>query len=384
MQTDLETDGGTDMTQEEYRQSCMDVVYLAACAINGETPDAERIAGMDLDNLFQAAEQHLLTGITAMAIESAGVQNETFRQAKGKAIRKVVLFDAERAAVLSALEEAGIWYMPLKGAVIKDLYPKIGMRQMADNDILYDVSRSDDVRTIMERLGFKTVSFVNDAYHHDHYYKSPVCNFEMHRALFTSDTDDVLFHYNQQIRGKMIRNQDSHYRYHLSSEDFYVYMIAHEYKHFSSGGTGLRSLLDTYVYLIRENDMLDWTYITEELNKLGIWEFELQNRSLAFHLFTNQELTEEDQEVLDYIFSSGTYGTPKHAIENVVAKRGKFGYLFIRAFLPYRTMCSLYPILNKVPILLPVCWVLRWIRALIYNRNTVAYQWKTALGTESK
>ena len=27
------------MTKEEYRQSCLDVVYLAACAVNGETPD---------------------------------------------------------------------------------------------------------------------------------------------------------------------------------------------------------------------------------------------------------------------------------------------------------------------------------------------------------
>ena len=26
-------------------------------------------------------------------------------------------------------------------------------------------------------------------------------------------------------------------------------MIVHEYKHYSGGGTGLRSLLDTYVYL---------------------------------------------------------------------------------------------------------------------------------------
>lgn len=28
--------------------------------------------------------------------------------------------------------------MPLKGILLKEMYPKIGMLQMADNDILYD------------------------------------------------------------------------------------------------------------------------------------------------------------------------------------------------------------------------------------------------------
>ena len=41
-----------------------------------------------------------------MALESAGVRDEAFTQAKGKAIRKVAAFDVERAAVLERLENA--------------------------------------------------------------------------------------------------------------------------------------------------------------------------------------------------------------------------------------------------------------------------------------
>lgn len=373
------------MTQEEYRQSCMDVVYLASCAVKGKTPDGDRVAGMDLNNLYTAAERHLLTAITAMALECAGVSDELFTQAKGNAIRKVVLFDIERDVVLSKLEEAGIWYMPLKGAVMKGLYPKIGMRQMADNDIFYDVTRSEDVRAIMESLGCETVSYVADEYHHDHYYKAPVCNFEMHRALFMPGTSDAVFqYYNNNIRDKMIPDEGKAYGYHLSPEDFYLYMIAHEYKHYAAGGTGLRSLLDTYVYLTKKGDALDWSYIAGELDKLEIAEFEAQNRALAFRLFDGEELTEPDRNMLDYILSSGTYGTQKHDVENEVARRGKLGYLLFRAFLPYRRMRSIYPILQKVPVLLPFCWVYRWIYALLHKRKKVAYQWKTAIRTARK
>ena len=140
------------MTKEEYRAGAEDVVYLAACMVNGEKPDAERVRGMDLEQLYRTANRHLLTGIVGYALEAAGVRDPAFVQAKSKAIRKIVLFDTERAAVLAELEKAGIWHMPLKGCVLKEYYPRIGMRQMADNDILIDAHRAERVRDIMERL----------------------------------------------------------------------------------------------------------------------------------------------------------------------------------------------------------------------------------------
>ena len=367
------------MTQE-YKAACMEVVYLASCAVNGETPDAERVKRMNLNELYTAANRHLVTAIIAYALESAGIRDKAFTQAKAKAIRKNVLFDEERAIVLARLEKAGIWYMPLKGSVLKDLYPKTGMRQMADNDILYDVSRSKDIRAIMESLGFRTVSFVKDTYHHDHYNKEPVCNFEMHRALFVPGTDDAIFRYYEKIREKMIPDEGKTCRYHLSPEDFYLYMIAHEYKHFSGGGTGLRSLLDTYVYVKKRGDSLDWEYIAGELETLALTDFERRNRELSLRLFEGEAMSEEDSEMLDYILDSGTYGTMAHRVKKQIEKKGRLRYFISRAFLPYRHMCSLYPVLEKVPVLLPVCWILRWVKALKTKRGVVAYQLRAAMG----
>lgn len=369
------------MTSEEYRAAILDVAYLAACAVNGQVPEASQVEKMDLDRLYKAADRHLLTGITAMALESAGIRDEAFTQAKGKAIRKVAAFDVERSVVLQALEEAGIWYAPMKGCVLKELYPRIGMRQMADNDILYDASKTPEVRTIMERLGFSTDSAYGRGIH-DHFFKQPVCNFEMHRMLLGPMHDARVYEYYQDVKNRLILNDGTRYGYHLGDEDFYVYMIAHEYKHYSGGGTGQRSVLDTYVYLKKKGDALDWNYIAGELDKLGIADFEAQNRSLALHLFSGEKLTEQDEEMLEYILSSGTYGTVEHRVSNKVRKlggglRGRAKYLLSRIFLPMESIKSAYPFFYKHKILLPVFFFYRIGKGLMIRRRMVIVELKT-------
>ena len=91
----------------------------------------------------------MLTAVAAYALETAGIRDAALERVRTKAIRKMAIMDAEQAKVLAQLEDAGIWYMPLKGAVLKDLYPAYGIRQMGDRDILIDPDRAEDVREIM-------------------------------------------------------------------------------------------------------------------------------------------------------------------------------------------------------------------------------------------
>ena len=147
------------MTREEYRSMMNQVAYLCSCAVNRTVPEAERLQDTDPELLYEAAQKHLLQAVVGMALESAGIRTQKFTQAIAASQRKNALLDADRAQVLTALEKEGIWYMPLKGCLMKDLYPRYGMRQMADNDILVDPDRRKDVRKIMEGLGFTTVSF---------------------------------------------------------------------------------------------------------------------------------------------------------------------------------------------------------------------------------
>ena len=71
-----------------------------------------------------------------------------------KSIRKITAMEIDKKQLFERLEQEKIWYMPLKGTIIKDLYPSIGMRQMSDFDILFDKEYAEIVRDILLDLGF--------------------------------------------------------------------------------------------------------------------------------------------------------------------------------------------------------------------------------------
>ena len=358
------------MTKEEYENSMMAIARLCGCVVRGEVPDPAWCAGLNLENLYLAAKKHLLLAITAEALERAGIHNDAFHKAKASAVRKNILFDAERAKILSALEEQGIWYMPLKGAVLKEFYPGIGLRQMADNDILYDVSRCEDVKSIMEGMGYQTILYGEGAVH-DSYHKKPVFNFEMHRQLFGPVHGEPLYSYYHTVKERLIKDEGNHFGWHFSPEDFYLYVIAHEFKHYENFGTGLRSPLDAYVYLRKVS--LDWEYVEKEAQKLGLADFEKQNRMLAMHLFDGETLTQEDGEMLSYVLSSGTYGNIEIGVKNGIRKNGgsALRYAMKRFFVPvskkdlrYSGYARAYPLFYQHKILLPLLPFYRTIRSI--------------------
>ena len=165
------------------------MLYLMACALRGVSAQEEFLADVDLQQLFIMAGTHSVAAMVCMALEKTAIfagaddaVKKHWREAKNKAIRKNMLLDAERAAIMMQLESAGIWHMPLKGSILKDWYPKPGMREMADNDILFDPSERKRVRGIFQSRGYKIVSFGKG--NHDEYEKPPLYHFEMHVSLF--------------------------------------------------------------------------------------------------------------------------------------------------------------------------------------------------------
>lgn len=347
-----------------------DLIYLVSCAVNGVTPDAERIARMDLDAIYKLACRHMLAATVSPALKAAGIQDRRFAKALEHSALKSSTMDMEMDALFAEMDAAGIWHMPLKGTVLQHLYPIYGMRQMSDHDILFDATRADDVKSIMEGLGFSTEHF--GASNHDIYHKEPVSNFEMHSSLFGPSHDEKLYKYYRDVEKRLLGDG---YEKHLSPEDFYLYVTAHEYKHYSISGTGLRSLLDTYVYL--QKTTLNMDYVAAEAEKLGIAEFEAQNRTLAQHLFSGGELTEADQEMLEYVLSSGVYGTIGHRVENTMTRHGygKIGYALHRFFVPvsrknkdYAAYAGAYPFFYKYKIFLPLLPFYRTFRSMKAGR----------------
>lgn len=293
-----------------------------------------------------------------------------------------MLLDTERKQICQFLEENKIWYMPLKGVYLKEYYPKIGMRQMCDNDILIEESAIKTVNRWMIERGYEVPKNSEHEKNHDYeYLKNPCYNYEIHFSLFTKISGQPRYEYYKYIKTKLIKDADNNYGYHFTLEDFYIYMVAHEFGHFSSGGTGLRSLIDTYVYLKKFSDSMDGKYINEECKKLEIDDFEKKNRELALKVFSSTKLPEfndDEREMLGYYLGSGTYGT----IANLTAQKmkkfkdetgstSKFRYLFHRIFPPMDTYRLWFPFFYKHKIFLPIGWAYRLCRGIFCKHSMI-------------
>lgn len=360
-------------------QTAYDMIYLVGCGVDGRKPDAGRLADMDVEVLFRMSRFHYLDALVGSVRKNAGVSvSKEWSETISKAVRKNILFDAERAKLLAFMESQGIWYLPLKGIILKDLYPAVGLRQMSDNDILFDSSFAEALTAYMVEQGYEADSV--GVGNHDVYKKPPVYNFEMHRSLYTSTHDERWAAYYENVKERLIKNEGSNYGYHFSDEDFYVYMITHEYKHYRGGGTGLRSLTDVYVYLKAKEATMDFSYIRKECEKLGIAEFEKRGRALCKKVFakdfTKDALGTEEKEMLEYYFTSGVYGTTDRMYENRVRKyqektgdTSRLKYMWSRLFPPMETYKLYYPFFYKHKWLLPVGWLYRTGRVFVDGKR---------------
>ena len=359
-------------------QTFYDLIYLCKCAVNGTIPSKSRLNQMNMEQLYTSAKFHTLTGITAYALESAGIQEDKFRTAKEKASRKNIFLDIERKKLFSFCENNGIWYMPLKGSILKEMYPDFSMRQMADNDILFNEKYRSDIKKYFKDNGYSVVSYNQE--NHDVYEKPPVLNFEMHTSLFGQAHNQKWKEYYEDIKERLVKDSDNNYGYHFSDEDFYIYIITHECKHYTVSGTGLRSLLDHYVYLQVKQDSMDWAYISDECEKLGISDFEHQSRNLSQRVFreSSAELSDEDKLMLEHYLKSGTYGTLEQYTQQKIEKfqkqtgsTSRRKYIWQRIFPPMEIYEAFFPFFYRHKILLPVGWAYRLIRGVTARRKKV-------------
>lgn len=361
-----------------------DLIYLCRCTVNKIQPDINKVHEMDMQQLYRLSKFHTLTALTAFALESCGMENNEFKQEKEKAIRKNMFLDSERMKLFDYCEQKGIWYMPLKGVILKDFYPKYGMRQMADNDILFDAKYQMAVKKYFQSNGYEVVSYNHG--NHDVYKKPPVLNFEMHTSLFWKNYNIEWQSYYNNIKSKLIKDDGVNFGYHFSDEDFYIYITMHEYKHYSNGGTGLRSLLDCYIFLQKKKNTLDWQYIADVCLKLGISGFEKHRRKLAERIFSvgkPTELCKTERQILERYLNSGTYGTLKNSVESVkkeyykrTGRSSKISYVLYRLF-PDREWYERYnPFYNRYPYLKPFFVIFRLFRGAFFRKQKVSAELK--------
>lgn len=356
------------------KKTASDLLYLFSCSLNNREIDAQKLSEFDLQQLYKLSEAHSLTAASYISLEPYLQQLSDkqllaeWKSKTNKLVFKQLQFDMEREAIFEYLTSIGCWFLPLKGIILKDLYVNPGMREFADNDILIDENYAKELADYMVSCGYDARLDVSKD---DVYYKKPFYNFEMHRSLVDDAADPKTADYYRNVKSRLIQSDDNPYEYRFTDEDFYIHMTVHEFYHYSRGGTGLKSLIDTYVYISSKAKNMNWDYINSQFDILGVSHFEAVLRSLSLKLLSYPQslnLTDDEEHMLEYVISSGAYGTRENFIENdikaqfgdgALTKSQKLKYFFNRIFLSRSAMKSKYPWVRRHPFLLPIGYLHR-------------------------
>lgn len=352
-------------------------------SVLNNTPPESLPEGVDLEELFVYQKNQSVANMAYCALRQLDIPLERLKNHSDEykmMLLREARFELSGQQVFDALEKARIPYIPMKGVIIKKLFPQESLRSFTDYDI-YTADKVEETKTVMESLGFEVKKV---AQYDIGYVKKPSLHFEMHSELFEEEYNFGGY-FDKPFERAVLKSGQC--RYELTDEDFYIHVFCHLYKHFTFGGCGLRQFMD--IYVLTKELKLDFQYIENEIEKLGLTGFYNTVNRINGLIFDGVKSKESDLEICEYIFSNGTFGTDKIIAVNEYNDTGenilwwKIKYFSNRWGLSYTGMKRQYPILKKLPILLPFCWVHKGLRVALFRRDVLKSQINDIEGYDS-
>ena len=265
--------------------------------------------------------------------------------------------------IKKAFDSGSIQYLMVKGTVIRSLYPYPEMRIMSDADILIKQEQYPRIREIMLSLGM-TEEYESD---HELVWKKDGFTVELHKHLIPTYNKDYYSYFGDGWRLAKEINQAGECK--MTPENSFIYSFVHYAMHYRNRGIGVKHVTDFYV-ILENTPSLDMEYIEAELEKLNLLDFWRYTKVLIDVWFGEREADERTVFMTKKIFESGTFGTEENKVKSEAIRTSNTGKfmkvkkIFSLLFPTYKAMCQKYKVLKKVPILLPVMWVARWISTL--------------------
>ncbi len=317
-----------------------------------------------LKNLYALSTKHDIAHIVAFALEKNGLLNDekarsAFSKQKMLAIFRREQLDFEENRIFALLEEEKIDFLPLKGAVIKNLYPESFMRTSCDIDVLiHEEDLEKAISAITEKLGYSD----NGRHFHEHSLTSKSgAHLELHFTVIENiaKLDKVL----ERIWEFAHPVQKGAHRFEVVNEFLVFHTVAHMEYHFIAGGCGVRPFIDLW---LMKNEL---DFSVEDLDSLleesQSSEFYKNVNALTNVWFGIENHTELTAMMEEYILTGGVFGSRVNRVSADIHRKGsKKSYVISRIFMPKSELETIYPDLKKHPCLLPFYEVKRWFRLL--------------------
>lgn len=350
---------------------------LIKCALTGEACTFEEKP--DTVAMVKLAAKHKIAALMYYGMSGAGLDADPATQQLFIGCCQYLSISERQMAMLdkvfAAFDEHNIDYLPLKGVLLKGIYPRPEMRRMSDADILFRREQHESVRAVLTELGF-TFEYETD---HEWVWKHPSLLLEMHKRIVPRRDKDLYGYFGNGWSHAVVSEENPN-RYGFTPEMEFVSLFVHLVKHYRGGGIGLSHMIDLWVFR-RYHPELDESVIRAELDKVYLGEFYANVWDTLLVWFEGAEATEKTDFINGVIFENGVYGTRERAHLSYVAKAShgdnarKNNYmnkLLHLVFPPKTALLTKYPVLRRHAWLLPAVWVVRWVDALLFHRKRIA------------
>ncbi|MDD6483349.1 MAG: nucleotidyltransferase family protein [Clostridiales bacterium] len=353
-------------------------IKLLRYVLNSDIPELPE--DIDFEQLFAFGESHgvenmLYVGLRDLKINVPPDTMAKFEEAHDMAIMIEATQALELESISEAFEKAGIDFVPLKGSVVKYLYPMPDYRQSGDIDILIREEDENRAQIIMIENGYEHL----DKQHplHREYKKQPYYYVEIHKQLVAGD--NRAYPAFSDIWSLLKQSKPGSHRYVMDNELLYTFTIAHLCKHIHNNGAGIKFVMDIWQLLNKH------TYgeqkLSDMLKRANIIDFEKWARELALCWFGKETTSDPTVCALGtFIIESGSFGNNNQhkqirasvATKGFVAKvKYKLRCVWTNTFLPFRAMKKQYPFLDKYKFMYPITWGMRIVRIAVKEKKNL-------------
>lgn len=314
----------------------------------------------DMKSLLNVASRQSILYIVVTGIKNMGGENLLPDDIKNRMLKTTYDYVQRKdslSQISQVFEKNQIPYIPLKGAVLRDLYPQPCMRTSSDIDVLiHEEDLNKATAALQENTGFRCFRKA----HHDVHFKNERIHLELHFSLLSNNEkmDSVLkdaWQYAERV--------DNSFYYSFSPEYSVFYIVAHAAGHFiREGGIGIRPLLD--LWILRTKTKFDENKVQVLCEEAGILGYYKMCTSLISVWFDNTNHSDATKEFEDLVLQGGVFAS-KHS--QIVA-RGRMStgarYMFKRVIRSKKDIKAMFPICNRHPGLVPLYQVVRWTHLL--------------------
>ena len=337
-----------------------DLFISAINAAFGINVASVQMSDSDVQSLMRVASRQSIQYIVITGIKKLGYDNLLTEDAEKRIAKASFDYIQRREAlkeISQALDADSIDYIPLKGAVLRNLYPNPCMRSSSDIDVLV---RQGDLVPAIDALEERTSFKYYMSGHHDVHLKNQRMHLELHFSLLANleKMDGVL-----EKAWDYVENNNNSCCYTFSPEYHMFYITAHATKHFiREGGIGIRPMLD--LWLLRTKTEYDEQQVRALCEEAGILGYYEMCCNLLAVWFDNASHTEATKEFEDLVLQGGVFASKHSQIVARGRKNTGARYMFNRVIRSKKDIKAMFPVCNKHPGLVPLYQVVRWTHLL--------------------